>query len=880
MSEFYDINSTKVSLKEYWDEANVLAVIGWVLKTLRVRTPCSTDDPNVDSTHSFLVHALPDWVMAEFQPIFASLETLGFHSPVFHFINDPGTQTTVYWATLQHQSGAHFARIHRRNWDRAANVKRKPFVMFFTGFMDGTFLVSSSGKPDLAVPPTVDLKRKTGAKPEALWAFHEQRRGATGRQDFVAVSNRDELLWSVERHHILLRDFNLARGVFCPRSANAKAQADAYAARVETARASGSSYPEVMAHLDALEQKKPGWGSALWVLLGSAILFLAAGAAQWDWKFTLWLIPVLFFHEAGHWIAMRIFKYRNLRMFFIPFFGAAVTGQNWNVPGWKKVLVSLAGPLPGIALGCALTVVAFFVHQSWLDQLALILLLLNGFNLLPILPLDGGHVLHATLFCRNRWLDGAFRVLAVLGLTGLAVTGSGRFMIALVVFMALSLPVAFKLGKVTDELRRTALPPPLPGEDKIPTATAQAIIGAVQAALPKNASHKMLAQHTINVFESLNARPPGVLATIGLLALHAGGVLLAIIFGSLAVVNMHGGMKDFFKAAIRQPAHSFKCGATSTWNGPGASEGLSTSRNLLAVTLEDHQAAATAFAGLTNRLPASSRLVLFGESLLLVLPAADDAAREQWFDELQNLSTNLFVAPSNRSVSVTFQFIPPPGAAATNLVQQLGDYFDFAGPMHLIPPWSPQAREAGFARYIACRRELQELQETLTRVWKDPAMVALDQKIKTASRRGSQLQKLYLEREQLGERLRAEAYARIRQSPTNRFDPALLELSRQRDALSYTNTAARAALNRQLAAKLGEVEYSGDHPAPGADAYSAAFGHVTTQGMIVELSASLNEADTGLPALAEWLCQQHCGSLRYELRAGFSVPSWDEEEEE
>jgi Zn-dependent protease len=91
----------------------------------------------------------------------------------------------------------------------------------------------------------------------------------------------------------------------------------------------------------------------IWILLGSMVAFMVLGAANWSWKFTLWLVPVLFLHEAGHWVAMRLFKYRNLRMFFIPMFGAAVMGRHWNVPGWKKALVSLAGPLSGIILGWA-----------------------------------------------------------------------------------------------------------------------------------------------------------------------------------------------------------------------------------------------------------------------------------------------------------------------------------------------------------------------------------------------------------------------------------------------------------------------------------------------------------------------------------------------
>src|SRR5690242_6913875 len=67
------------------------------------------------------------------------------------------------------------------------------------------------------------------------------------------------------------------------------------------------------------------------------------------------------------------------------------------------------------------------------------------------------------------------------------------------------MPVAFKMGKITDQLRREPLPVPTPVEDRIPAETAKAIITSVKTALPKNASNKVLAQHSLNIFETLNA---------------------------------------------------------------------------------------------------------------------------------------------------------------------------------------------------------------------------------------------------------------------------------------------------------------------------------------------------------------------------------------
>src|SRR5262245_43120083 len=135
---------------------------------------------------------------------------------------------------------------------------------------------------------------------------------------------------------------------------------------------------------------------------------------------------------------MRVFGYRNLRMFFIPLFGAAVSGQNFNVAGWKKALVSLEGPAPGLVMGLALSFVALFSDYPWLEKFAVLTVILNAFNLLPFVPLDGGWFLNASLFCRRAWLETGFKVAAVIALVLATIMTGDRLWIILGFLMALS----------------------------------------------------------------------------------------------------------------------------------------------------------------------------------------------------------------------------------------------------------------------------------------------------------------------------------------------------------------------------------------------------------------------------------------------------------
>jgi Zn-dependent protease len=885
MSQFYYIDSAKVSHVEYWwGNKSPMVLLGWIIKWLHIRLPNSTDDPNTESTLPFVVDSLPPEIESSFEPMAAELVGQGFVDPVYHVIADPGTRTTIYWATFRHASGECLARIHNRFWHQAQKFNRGLFPVFLTEFSDSTFLVSSSGKPDLSTPNSVQMNRMHKASLLDLWAAHlKLLQAAVATKAIVPALSHDDIISATERHHVQLRDYNLARGVFRPRTVKEKENAESFSAAVARSTAGGHENAEILAELDRLQNKPASWRAGLWILVGSVIAFFVAGASAWDWKFTLWLIPVLFFHELGHWIAMRTFHYRNLRMFFIPFFGAAVTGKNSNVAGWKKALVYLAGPVPGIAVGVILGIAALVLHLPWMNKVALVLLLLNGLNLLPVLPLDGGHVLHATLFCRKRWLDLGFRIVAILGLVALGALGVGKYLIYIAIAMGVSLPVVFKLAKVTDALRKQNLPPANPAGDGIPPELAQPIIAAVREAFPARAmmSNKILAQHTLSVFETLNARPPGVLATLGLLSVHGGAIVMAVLIAILLVVGQQAGIRDFMAAAARQPTHSLVCGALPKTSGK-ISAPETAPRNLIVATLKNHLAAEKVFDGLSKTLPADFGLVLFADSIVLSLPVANDAAREQFFDELQAKATNTFVALSNAPVAVSLSFLAPSAKAATNMTQELSEYFLGANNMHLVAPWDPKAAGPAFAPSRTARQAWHKLEEETSKVYSDPSLLPYQKKISAAYKRGSRAEASRLAKEQTEKTQSLQAAARntLRQQ-LSADDAVLLDLQAKLSGIPYTNRMEREILYRQVAARLGEVSYNGDHPAIHADAYGVSVGSASHHGPLVHLRwLSFYEVETGLPSLVQWLCQSGCTQIKYEMDGpGFAGRGGDEMDE-
>jgi Zn-dependent protease len=866
MPQFYQVDSTKVSLKDLW--------WGWASKLIRIRITCSIDDPNVDSTLQFLYTTLPPDIDTLFAPLTQELAQLGFFDPIFHIIYDSGSSTSWYWATFRHASGQHFARIQHRGWAQATVLKPVAVPTFMTRFADGTFLVSSAAAPDFKAPETVQTIRKKGAKVDPLRLLHEQKLSELADQRTNSpVSSRDELIYACEDLHIALRDFYLARGVFTPRNGAENTKAQEIAAKVQDMRAHGYANPEVLLELDRLQNKKTSKQMMIWILLGSLGAFLVLGATQWTWKLTLWIVPILLFHEAGHWLMMRIFKYRNVRMFFIPMFGAAVMGRHWNVPGWKKALVSLAGPLPGILAGLGLGIASIILHNAWMNKAALLLLLLNGMNLLPIFPMDGGHVLQDTIFCRNRWLEAVFRFLAIGGLLLLGL-GSRPF-VYLGIALLVSIPITFKLAKVKEDLSKLNLPQPGPTEDSIPLPTADAIIRSVKAVLGSKMrlTNKVLAQHSLNVFESLNARPPGVLATLGLLAMQGTGLFIAVVMGLILAFTSQFSFKDFARAAVRQPQHSVACGSLRQWGAPPARPG-----HLIVTTFKKADKAAAAFQALTNQIPANSSLTLYGQSVLLSIPAGDDSLREKWFDVMQERSTNLFIQVSNTPVLLSMQFIAPTKAVASNIIGEVSEYLHTASSMHLIAPWSPEARQPNYAKFRSARAAWQKISSDVATIYTNKIYTSYNAKIRSATKRGSTVEakKLTAEQDSKLKELRAQALEKF-SSPPNSLDASLANLYGKIEAIPYTNRVERQKLLREVAAKLGEVAYINDKPDPKANCSTASSGVAEMHDLLCELRWTSFGDPQGPVTLTDWLCGKGCLQFKYDLHSGGWLSS-DEDE--
>jgi Zn-dependent protease len=182
-----------------------------------------------------------------------------------------------------------------------------------------------------------------------------------------------------------------------------------------------------------------------------------AGVLAWRYSpvVAITLIVALVFHEGGHLVGMWLFGYRDTQLLFIPFFGGAAVGHDDKVlRPWQHVVIILLGPLPGIFIALGLFALGAGDGPAWLHQAAMTALILNAFNLLPILPLDGGQIVDfafASRFPRARVL---FLAASALGLVLLGLTLSGvTFLAVLGGLMLLRLRTEWRLAELQADIR-------------------------------------------------------------------------------------------------------------------------------------------------------------------------------------------------------------------------------------------------------------------------------------------------------------------------------------------------------------------------------------------------------------------------------------------
>jgi Zn-dependent protease len=127
----------------------------------------------------------------------------------------------------------------------------------------------------------------------------------------------------------------------------------------------------------------------------SMLVSVAAYAVFWGWRFAVGFVALLFVHEMGHVIQMKREGVTVSGMLFVPFLGAAVGARSMGGNALAEAKIGLAGPVVGTLATAALIPFADARGSDFLHALAFTGFFLNLFNLVPVVPLDGGRAMAA-----------------------------------------------------------------------------------------------------------------------------------------------------------------------------------------------------------------------------------------------------------------------------------------------------------------------------------------------------------------------------------------------------------------------------------------------------------------------------------------------------
>jgi Zn-dependent protease len=171
----------------------------------------------------------------------------------------------------------------------------------------------------------------------------------------------------------------------------------------------------------------------------SMVISIGFYALIFGWPFAIGFVLLILVHEYGHVLQAKREGLAVTAPVFIPFLGAAIMMKEMPKNAAVEARIGIAGPILG-SLAC---LVPFALWQTTGESLWQALtytgVFINLFNLLPVLPLDGGRVMSAV--STKVWAVG------FAALIGGAVVFASPFLVLIALFGGLELWGRYKAGK-------------------------------------------------------------------------------------------------------------------------------------------------------------------------------------------------------------------------------------------------------------------------------------------------------------------------------------------------------------------------------------------------------------------------------------------------
>ena len=392
-----------------------------------------------------------------------------------------------------------------------------------------------------------------------------------------------------------------------------------------------------------------------------------------------------------------------------------------------------------------------------------------------------------------------------------------------------------------------------------PQATAETIVGRIKAVFPAKLSNRIVAQHTLSIFENLNARPPGVLASIGFGLLQFGTIgATAVIAAVIFIGSRNAALRPLDPATI------------SVVQTPGDSA-LALPHNVIVAGFDTPDKLLTAISALARTHSREMAVARFGQHVLIAQLIEDVDGLRATQTSLEKLGASVLVSTPSEPLTMRLSCKPTSAAAGKALDRELGGYFLGRG-LNLLPPWAPHVSWTPVerVRFGKARDTYQTISHALANAQSDPAVFSFVKRAQPVYDAGDTagMARLEVERVALFARVRRAHLLALRQDPV--VDTAVVNayITIEEEADSTTQRARRTALVGPL---LGQLPLADGQPLPGAADWSVA-GFVDSRGKTLDLpSLRFVDAFQGPPAVARWLLANGCRDVRYAFMNGSSA---------
>ncbi len=155
------------------------------------------------------------------------------------------------------------------------------------------------------------------------------------------------------------------------------------------------------------------------------VISVGAYTLLWGWPFAALFVLLIFVHELGHAIWLRKEGIPAGFPVFIPFVGAVIGMKGLPRNAYVEAKVGLAGPVLGTVGAAVMLAIGETTNSDLVRAAAHTGFLLNLFNLLPIVPLDGGRAMAA--------VHPALWIAGLVGLAGLLIYSPNAILILILI---------------------------------------------------------------------------------------------------------------------------------------------------------------------------------------------------------------------------------------------------------------------------------------------------------------------------------------------------------------------------------------------------------------------------------------------------------------